>query len=69
MSEGAGLLMDQFATAYQQEYTQKQEPKQSKNFSKFMGSFGQLNSERSTQDGSVDLEQRSSSSNMSIFQR
>ena len=56
MSEGAGLLMDQFATAYQQEYTQKQEPKQSKNFSKFMGSFGQLNSERSTQDGSVDLE-------------
>ena len=47
MSEGSGLLMDQFATAYQQEYTQKQEPKQSKtkSFSKFMGSLGSNNSD------------------------
>ena len=56
MSEGSGLLMDQFATAYQQEYTQKQEPRQSKSFSKFMGSFGSNNSERATLDGRVNLD-------------
>ena len=48
--------MDQFASTYQSDFTQKQEPSKMNNSKKYFGSFNPLNSGRTDDlEGSVNM--------------
>jgi len=48
-------LMDQFAGAYQSDFTQKQEPSKMNNSKKYFGSFNPLSSRSDDLEGSVNM--------------